>query len=804
MSKTVLLISFLLISISGLLAQSSNGVILTGNIVEAESGVPVEFATVSLHQPVDTALITGVVTDASGKFSLTTPAGKYLVKVQFLSFKNHFQLIETGNSETKNLGLIPLESDASELDEVVIQGQRTQMEMKLDKRIFNLGSDLVNRGRNMSEILDNLPSVAVDIDGNVSLRGSQNVRILVNGKPSGMVGLSGADALRTMNGNMVERVEIITNPSARYEAEGMAGIINIVLKKDRSQGVNGAFSFEAGYPANHGGSFNLNFRKDWINFFANVGINYRNSPRQGSSRQEFYLPDSTYYTDLERDMERRELGQNFRFGTDLFLNEKNTITGSLLYRQSQGKNPSQIFYYDRDENRKLVATTERIGNEKEDEFLLEYDLNYTKKFGDNDDHELTVDIQYRDNSEVEDADLIEDGTLFSAPLLQQSLNDESSTDYLFQANYVHPFGKKKKFEAGWRTTLRNIDTNYKVEEQNETGEWIRIDEFSNDFDYVEEIHAIYAIYGDEYKKFSYQLGLRTEYTDIETHLIETSERNTLEYFNLFPSVHVNYKLEKENSFQMSYSRRFDRPGFRSLNPFSSFNDNRNIRTGNPKLQPEFTDSYELGYLNNWQKGSIYTGIYYRHTTGKVERINQVIDGITYLRPENLSTENSYGVEVNLNKEIFNWFKTDGNFNFYKAVVEGNANGEDLSAKTVTMSARVNNQIDLGKKIDLQINGYYRAPVNTPQGRRQSYYTLDLGMSRDIFKERGTIIFNVRNILNSMRWQSETFGENFYYWSEYIWRPRQFSITLDYRLNQNKKKGGRRGGREGGMDDGGDF
>ncbi|MGK7393913.1 MAG: TonB-dependent receptor domain-containing protein [Candidatus Cyclobacteriaceae bacterium M3_2C_046] len=799
-------LSFLILSIYAVSAgaQSADQVTITGNVMDGETTQPIEFATVSLYHPRDSSLITGVITDPTGKFDLNVVPGQYLLKVQFLSYQNLEQLIQTGVGPTKNLGVLTIYEDAAQLDEVVVQGERTQMEMKLDKRIFNIGQDLVSRGGNLSVILDNLPSVAVDVDGNVSLRGSQNVRILINGKPSGLVGLNGADALRNMNGNLVERVEIITNPSARYEAEGMAGIINIVLKKDRSQGLNGAFTFEAGYPANHGTSFNLNFRKEWINFFANVGVNYRNSPREGSAHQQFFLPDSSYSTDLVREMSRKEFSNNLRFGTDIFINEKNTLTGSLLYSISRGDNPSSVIYYDRNINQELVATTERIGLEAEDETLLEYDINYTRKF-EQEDEEFTIDIQYRSNSEIEDADLSEDGSHFVNPLLQHSLNDEASTNFMFRANYVKPFGKNKKFETGLMSTLRTINTQYLVEEQNEQQVWERLEQFSNNFDYEEDIHAAYAIYGDEFEKFSYQVGLRTEYTYIKTHLVDTDEKNTLEFLNLFPSLHLNYKLAKENSVQISYSRRFDRPGFRSLNPFFSFNDNRNIRSGNPKLQPEFTDSYETGYLYNWGQGSLYAGLYYRYTTGKIERISTVEDGITYIMPQNLSTENSYGIETNLTKDFFDWFKIDGNFNFFKSVVEGNFNGEDLSASTVTMSGRLNNQFKLFKKVDFQLSSYYRAPVNTPQGRRQSYYTVDLGFSKEILKEKGTIIFNIRNILNSMRWRSETFGENFYYESEYIWRPRQFSITLDYRLNQNQKKGRRSGGRgEGGMDGGGDF
>ncbi len=802
-----LLVSLLTFTHQNLLAQE-NEVTVTGNVVEGNTDQPVEFATVTINAAKDTSLVKGTITDASGKFTFAVKPGNYMLMVQFVSYKTIYQQIAVGENSIKNLGNLRIEENVEELKEVVITGQKTQMELALDKRIFNIGEDLANRAGNASEILNNLPSVSVDVDGNVSLRGSNSVKILINGRPSGLVGLSGGDALRLLNGNMIDKIELITNPSARYEAEGMAGIINIILKKEKKQGVNGAFSVEAGYPANHGASLNLNFRRNWVNIFTNYGLNYRTSPREGSSSQNFFLEDTTYSTNLIRNQTRRDLSHNFRLGTDFYLNEKTILTGSVLFRFGEGNNDSKVVYNDFDSNNQLFSRSERYSDETEVEDLIEYSINFTRTF-DDPKHKLTFDVQYRNNDETEDDDLREFFTIDpenTPTLLQRSLNEEGENNQMYQLDYVKPIGEKGNFETGWRTTFRTIETDYLVEEQDQDENWQRVEEFSNDFVYTEDIHAIYAIYGQEFEKFSFQTGLRGEYTRIKTHLIDTDEINDNDYLNLFPSAHVTYKMKNENSLQASYSRRFQRPDFRSLNPFFSFSDNRNYRSGNPKLAPEFTDSYEFGYLKNWDKGNFYYGAYYRHTTGVISRINSVNEeGITFIRPENLNTENSFGFEGNFSRDVTKWLRFDGNVNFFRSIVEGEVNGESLSAETNTMSARFNGDVRLPKDYNFQMRGYYNAPRNIPQGKYKSFYSLDLAMSKDVLKKRGTIILNARNILNSMRFRSVTQGENFYYDSEYVFRPRQFSITFDYRINNNnKKQGGRKGGGGdfggGGMDD----
>jgi len=788
-------------------AQDQKKVTVKGKVVDATTNNPLEYTTVTFITRSDSSLVAGEVTDQNGNYSIPIKPGNYILKAQFLSYKTQFKSVAINEaSKELDMGTIKLAEDINQLQDVEIRGKRTQMEMKLDKRVFNVGADLINQGLNVSEILDNLPSITVDMEGNVSLRGSQNVRILINGKASGLTGISTNQALQMLSGNMVERVEVITNPSARYQAEGSAGIVNIILKKDKRSGINGSFNLTFGHPADHDASINLNYRKEWFNLFLNYGLGYRNSPREGFAHQEYYVEDSTYYIDIDREMSRKELSNSFRFGSDFYLNEKNTITVSGLYNMGDGENDSDLIYNNYDENYNLVSRSKRVSTEFEDEELFEYEVNYEKKF-EKKDHKLTVDVQYRKNGELEDSDIQTIPLGIDNPdiLAQSYLNDENEENYLFRGDYIHPITDKEKFEAGFRSTLRNIDNDFRVEEQNESGKWVIREEFTNNFLYDEDIHALYALYGKEFEKFDVQAGLRTEYTLIKTELVKTNEVNDNEYLNLFPSIHLTYDIIKENSVQLSYSRRFDRPSFWDLNPFFNYIDTLRIRSGNPALQPEFTHSMELGYLNNWEKGSFYYGAYFRNTTGVIERISFVENGITFMQPQNLAKRDSYGLEANISNDITDFWNIDGSINLYRQETFGEFEGQDLHAETFTMSGRMNTRLTVMEDYEVQARGFYRAPERTTQGKRKSFYSMDVGVSREVLKGKGTVSVRARNILNSMKWRSETRGENFYYDSEYVWRPRQFSISFDYRLNNDKGRkrgGGERNGGYGDDNDGG--
>jgi len=777
---------------------------VSGTVVDGNEQMPLEYATVSLLNQADSAIITGVVTDLEGKFDIETEPGSYIVQVQFISYRaKYFNVKLTRDDPRVDLGKIELMPDTETLEEVVVQGKKSQMTMELDKRVFNVGQDLTNIGASAQDVLDNIPSIAVDIEGNVSLRGSQNVRILVNGKPSGLVGLSDASGLRNLQSSLIERVEVITNPSARYEAVGNAGIINIILKKDEKQGINGTFNANVGVPHNHGAGFNLNYRRSWLNFFASYGLSYQRSPGSGFANQTFIREDTTFYRDITNERWREELSNTFRLGADVFINDFNTITFSGLYQKEGGLNTTEILYQDFDSNRDPVSESIRFDDEQEDEQDIEFNMNYSRKFKDNEAHKLTADIQFTQNRETEDADqrqgpVLQNSEDFEPNIFQRSLNNEFQKNLLLQTDYVRPFGENGKFEAGYRGAIRIIDNSYLVEERNDESEWESLEGFTNDFLYEENIQAGYAMYGNKWGNISFQGGLRVEMTDILTELEQTGERNDRRYTNFFPSAHFTYELANENNVQLSYSRRIDRPGFWDLNPFSNFTDPLNIRAGNPDLDPEFSDSYEMGYLKNWPTATLYTSVYYRHSEGVIDRIQYIEveqgDSITYSIPQNLSSRDAIGVEFTFSKDFGDWWRLNGTANFFHQRTEGEFRGQDLGNEALTMSTNVTSQMTIWDAIETQLTFRYRAPQNDTQGRRRSFYTIDIGVSKDIFQGKGTLIFNVRDLLNSRLRRAETVADGFREYSEFQWRARQVTLTLNYRLNQQKRPD--RGGRDG--------
>ena len=502
-TRTLLPLLFVCSIVLPALAQYNGQASIQGRVVDASTGEPLGFANVSVLEEGSEELRSGGITDIDGVFDIAVPPGSYKVKVDFLSFETRIvsgvKISEPGSAE--QIGEIALNPDAHVMEEVEVVAEKSQLQIGLDKRVFNVGKDLSSTGGSAADLLDNIPSVVVDGEGNVSLRGSQGVKILINGRPSGLVGIGDNNGLQLLQSNMIDRVEIITNPSAKYQAEGSAGNINIILKKEKDEGVNGSFDLNAGFPYSLGAAANVNLRKRFFNLFGNFGVNYRERLGGGSTSQQFIREDTTFFTDIERDRTRTGKGFNTQVGADFYLNPSNVLTTSFLYRRGNDDNLNETIYRDYDEDRILTEITSRTDNELEEEYTLEYNLNYRKEF-DRDGQQLTFDIQYQDNSETEKSSIVErlvDENLESVgedPLLQRSLNDERERSLLLQGDYVQPLGKEGKLEAGYQSSLRNIDNDYSVEEQNESGDWEELPAFSNVFDYDENIHAAYVTAGN--------------------------------------------------------------------------------------------------------------------------------------------------------------------------------------------------------------------------------------------------------------------------------------------------------------------
>ena len=785
-----------------LLAQNAA---VTGQLTELSSATPLAYASVRVLQLPEQKLVGGALTDAAGRFTVALPLGNFTAEIEFIGFETiktpEFSL--TAAQPQHDLGKLQLAAASQALDEVEITAEKSTMVLALDKKIFNVGKDLANAGGSATDILTNIPSVTVDPDGNVKLRGSDNVRILIDGKPSGLVSFKGSGGLQKLQASMIERVEIITNPSARYEAEGSAGIINIVLKKDQKQGFNGSVELITGQPTNVGAAANLNYRHRKINFFINYGISYRDTPGEGTLFQERFAGDTTYLLQQTTRNEFRGLNNNVRGGLDYFFSESSILTASTLWRRSDAQRLSAIRYEDYRFNLQTpLGYTLRQQDETEDEPNSEYSLVYKRKFGP-EGHELSAEAKYLNYWEHSDQ-LFPQQTFFpdgtedvTRSLFQKSLNDEYENQYLLQIDYVRPIGKDGKIETGLRSSFRDMENDYLVTERNTDGSFSTVPGLDNDFFYKENINGAYLIYGNKRRKFSWQGGLRAEHTDVNTRLAETNEENPRDYFNFFPSLHLTYDLPKNNAIQWSYSRRVRRPVYNDLSPFSTFTDSRNFWSGNPDLDPEFSDVVELGHIRYFEQGSLSSSVYFRHTKDKIERIRRLDDaGNATTRPENLRSGDALGLEFASAYSPRKWWKLDGNFNFFYATIDGSNIEVDYEATTYSWFARVTSKFLLPKNFDFQVRGNYEAPQKTAQGSREVLYFIDLAASKDILRNKGTLTLNVSDLLNSRIMRGITAGDNFRNESSFQWRRRQVNLTFNYRINQSKAAPRKKEGEDG--------
>lgn len=772
-------------------SQSTRPGVIRGVVVDAASDSPLDYTTIQVFKASDESLAGGGISDEDGRFEITADFGVYYAVLDFMGYNQlrteAFALSKENPSH--NLGVIEMNPVVSDLDEVVVQAEKSTMELSLDKRIFNVGKDLGNAGGSASEILNNIPSITVDAEGTVRLRGSSNVRILVDGKPSGLVSFDGGSGLQQLQASLVEKVEIITNPSARYEAEGMSGIINIVLKKERKEGFNGSFEITGGHPANIGGGANVNYRRNKLNFFINYGISYRILPMIRSLYQEVYANDTTLISRQTYDGRHKGFSQNIRGGLDYYFSETSILTASYLFSRSDGNRYTDLRYEDYlFSTDRLMSYTTRVQDEDEIEPKNEYALSYKKLFA-REGHEFNADLRFQDN--WEDSDQTFTQTTFTPDgepiggILQLSPNYETEKQLLFQADYVHPFSEEGKLEAGARNSFREITNDFLVSQENKNGEFIPLPGLDNDFTYHEYINAVYGIFGNKVNKVSYQVGLRAEWTNIETILEETGEKNPRKYANLFPSAHLSFDLVNGHQIQASYSRRVRRPVYRELTPFITFSDNRNFFSGNPDLDPEFSDVVEIGHVKYFDKGSISSALYYRQTDGTVQTIRSVDDdGFSTTRPENLKSEEAYGLEFIAGYTPVKWWKLDLSFNFFHSEVDASNFESAFSIETLAWFTRQTSRFTLSPTADLQFRVNYEAPRKIPQGKRKALYFFDLAFSKDIWEEKGTITFNVSDIFNTRRTRTVLDGLNFFAETDSQRIRRQINLTLSYRLNQD--------------------
>ena len=783
--------SFLFLVLSAFISFSqkkdNNSNKLNGIIFDKETKQPLEYATIVLTNT-DNNEVTGGITDPNGKFNIKIEQGNYNIAIEFLGFKTFFFLNKPISSNS-NLGTIYLEEDDNSLEEVEKKKKKSSVEIKLDKKIYNVGKDMTVKGGSASDVLDNVPSVTVDIEGNVALRGNENVRILINGKPSGLVG--GPDALRQLPADAILKVEVITSASARYDAEGTAGILNIILRKGKALGFNGSFGLNLGIPENIGVSSNLNYRNKKVNYFSTSGYTYNNSPGNAffETKDIANIPSETIITE-NRFYERERKSFNTLFGLEYFITKNASVTGSVFYRNSDRLNKTEITT----NNTYLLASenTRKFRKEIENDLdkQIEFNLNFIQNFKTSG-HKLSLDFKNEINNEDELATLT--GNQFFPNIINDIVQKTDAIEHqkriLVQGDYVLPIGENAQFETGFRSNNSFIDTDFSIRDEQEDGSFTLDEDVSNIFIYNEKVHALYTQYGNKFGKFSGLLGMRMEVSDIDVNVTGTTLNSNKKYTEFFPTFNLAYELKENETVTLGFNRRIRRPRSWFINPFPTRASENNIFQGNPDLDPAYSNALDLGYLKKWNKITFNTSMYYNYTTDVFQRIESLDANdvnVTITTFENIASEDRYGFEFSLNYELFKWWKLNNSFNVFST--KRNSGNELQDAKFTSWTSRFDSRIKLPFKIDWQTTINYRGPRETFQTKNKSITSINLAFSRDILKGNGTLSLNVSDLLNSRKRISNTNinGVSNRY-SEFQWRERQVRLNFIYRLNQKKKR-----------------
>jgi len=800
MIKNYTLILLLILVFSFTFSKANVSGTVVGQVLDKEDGQPLEFVSVALYNEEDQSLVTGTVSNLDGKYEIKgLSPGSYYIEVSFIGYdKTSVDGIEIDSRRTHiELEDIVLPRAASQLEEVEIVAEEMAVEYKIDRKVINVSQQLTAASGTAVDILENVPSITVDVDGNVALRGSTGFMVLIDGIPSV---LDPSDALQQIPSNSIENIEIITNPSAKYNPDGTAGIINVITKKDRLKGLTGTADVNAGTYGRLGVGLLASYQKKKWNVFFGGDFNKGERPGFSSSERITTKNDTTYFTRSDGDRNRQRNFWMLRGGFNYSLTDKDLFTAEFNYGYREGEGWASQNYEEWIEpgsssiSRYLSRETGRRGGN-----FYSFNVNFKHDFN-TPGHNITAGLSYRSR---EGEDTSTNQLLDSAGNISSGqINTEDGPGRVLQLNldYVLPVGENSKFEAGYQSRLgKSKDITSLSIYDPMTGLFELQPEYSNETSYLRDIHALYAIYGGESGKFGYQLGLRGEYTYRVIESAKLENAYTIDRLDYFPSVHISYKLPAEQQVMASYSRRIERPRSWYLEPFITWEDAFNVRQGNPGLQPEYIDAMEAAYLIGFGEHTFSFEGYYRITHNKVERIRSVYaENIMLSRPENVGEDFALGGEVAFGFSLFKWWKADLSGNFYQYRLEGVFDEVNFERESFNWNTRLSNTFRFGEGTRIQLNSRYNSATVTAQGTQGDYWTADIAVSQEFFKKRMTAILQVRDMFGKVVRDDESMGVDFMARNEYYNKAPQVRVTLNYRFNNYKKNRG--AGRNGGNDD----
>ncbi|CAL2101846.1 TonB-dependent receptor [Tenacibaculum sp. 190130A14a] len=756
--KLNLLVVFLFI---GQLCIAQNSLTVRGKIVDANSKQPLEFVSVIVNNNKTNQPVTGATTGIDGAFELKTKVKDVNVEISFIGFKTKRITTIKNINGVANLNTIELEEDAQELDEVVVRAEKSSTEFKLDKRVFNVGKDLSSTGASAMEVLNNVPSVNVSIEGAITLRGGQGAQILINGKPSVIASQEG-NALGTIVADQIEKIEVITNPSAKYEAEGTAGIINIVLKKNDKKGWNGSISLNTGIPNNHSVGVSLNKRTEKFNIFSQIGVGKRTFPNESKSYNLNRTNNNEILSNGNGD--KNEQFYNITLGTDYYINQYNVITlsGNFAYEIEDEDSKTQFDQVE-GSNGNLNSSYNRFEITEATNPKFQYELQYKKDFKNNKEQSLLFSALGSFFGKDQTSEFNNEAIVGIADPNQKTRTDFKEAQYTFKLDYTHPITEAYTIETGTQYVLNDVTNDYAVDNF-QGGIWVNDVNLTNIFDYKQNVFGVYITGAYEGEQWGVKLGGRLENTDLNTVLQTTRQENAQNYTNFFPSVHTSYKVNHNFSIQAGYSKRIYRPRLWDLNPFFNIRNQFNIFTGNPNLQPEFTDSYELTSIHKLGKLNLNFGVYYRNTTDVIEDVSSynTTTGVTTRMPQNFGTSKITGFEANYKVNLTKWASVNGDFNYNifnrKGQFDADNNFDFEGSRWDTKSTV---KFKLPESFDLEVSGNYRSKYKTAQGTVAKNVFANLGLRKKIIKGKVILNLSVRDLFASRIFESTQEGTSFF-------------------------------------------
>ena len=749
---------FSLLLLSSQCLYSQNGEIkVRGYVSDSLSQSAIAYASILIRDKNSLELINGTSSDENGFFELETFSEEVIFEVSLIGYQDYIiKEFEFLNNEV-DLGEIRLTPQTDMLNEVELVGEKSTTEFRLDKRVFNVGKDLSSTGASALEVLDNVPSVTVSIEGQISLRGNSGVQILINGKPSVLASDSG-NALGTITADMIEKVEVITNPSAKYEAEGTAGIINIVIKKEERKGLNGSFSLNYGSPLNNSGGLSLNKRTERFNLFTQLGSGYRKLPTIFNNKNLNLLTQEGVHTQGRE--YRNEVFYNIILGTDYYINPQNVITVSGFYAFEDEEQPSNTNVKIFENQNDLVAEWDREEKTEAGNPKYQYELIYKKDFLNDEDHDLILSATGNLFSKRQSSEFSNKTVLGSATFKdQQTRTYFREAVHIFKVDYTNPFSEKWTLEAGAQYGDNDVSNDFEVKNDS-NGSWVVDPGLTNTFSFSQRVLGIYGTTSYESNLWGLKLGLRMESTAIETNLVNSNQKNNQNFEDLFPTLHSSFKLNTSLSLQAGYSRRIYRPRLWELNPFFNIRNSFNIRQGNPDLGSEYSDSYEVSAIYNIPGLSLNFSLFQLFTSNVIEYISRLNDNISVRKPENLGTKKANGIEMNGKLDLTNKIVINGDFNFNAFDRKAYWNEQYFDFKGERWSTRISSKIKLPKEIDVEFAFDYRSNYKTIDGQVSPSRNINFGIRKKVLNKKGVINLSVRDIFATRIQESRALRNNF--------------------------------------------